>query len=149
MFEIFTTFICLILVRNVQNETKYSNILTINFNVSTLSEEKVLFRTFKRFYQRYVFGTPKRFCILLKKGSSEFYIEPMGFCTNRTFYQKKWFYRTILKFHIWSRGWNHFLLICCLYIISIYNQYICANCNKFFSGFLDELAVQNNSIYST
>jgi len=33
----------------------------------TLIEEKVLYRTLKVFYQRYVFGTPKRFYTLLKR----------------------------------------------------------------------------------
>jgi len=46
-------------------------------DLSCFLEEKVLYNL-KRFYQRYVFGTPKMFYTLLKKGSSGFYIEPWG-----------------------------------------------------------------------
>jgi len=41
-------------------------------------------------YQRYVFGTPKRFYRLLKKGFLWVLYRTLGF--HRIFYQKKWFY---------------------------------------------------------
>jgi len=57
----------------------------------SLLEEKVLY---KRFYQRYIFGTPKRFYTLLKKGFLWVLYRTPGvpYLANRTFYPKKWLY---------------------------------------------------------
>jgi len=49
---------------------------------------------------RTVFGTPKRFHTLLKKGSSGFYIEPWGSILGQEPFTKTIvLYRTILEFH--------------------------------------------------
>jgi len=51
----------------------------VKSTMETLLEEKVLYRTLKGSISAiYVFGTPKRFYTLLKKGSYGFYIEPQG-----------------------------------------------------------------------
>jgi len=69
----------------------------------TLLEEKVLY-DLKRFYQRYVFGTPKRFYTLLKKGFIWVLYRTLGFHTwpiePFTKKKKKVLYRTSLEFHI-------------------------------------------------
>jgi len=71
--------ICTVLQQRTRVYWSLQSVLYVKLcTVSITLRRKGSIKNLKRFYQRYVFGTPKRFYALLKKGSSGFYIEPWG-----------------------------------------------------------------------